>query len=159
MDEIIFLVNVSENWEARKRRDDFLKRIEKEGFRQLRNENCCGSNHSQNGICQARGERCWKCDGLNHFAKTCKKRYIRDCINCGINHAESKCGAFGKECSRCEEFNHFYWKCLPAMRIHCPYCGGSHIDIARRCLAFARTCSNCQRVGHFSTMCRSKRRR
>ena len=153
--EIIFLVNAYENQASRVKTENFLQKMEnKRSFRY--NINCCGRHHFPEGICPARGQRCYKCDELNHFAVTCNKLYIIDCINCGINHTENQCYAFGMQCSRCDGLFHFHWKCHSGRIPFCQNCGNSHVDVARKCLAFGKTCTKCGKIGHLSTVCRIK---
>ena len=159
LDEIMFLVKSYENYESRENLERYLQKLENDHIPLLYNKDCCGRWHRPINKCSASGQRCYKCNGLNHFAKTCKRLYIRDDRNCGISHAEKQCEAFGKQCSRCGKFNHFYWSCFPSMKFNCQNCGTSHLDLATKCAAYGRSCSKCLRVGHLSIMCHRYRRR
>ncbi|XP_051174293.1 uncharacterized protein LOC127289997 [Leptopilina boulardi] len=153
MNEIIFLVNVHENQENREKRENFLHKLESRNSDLRHNNNCCGQYHLSHGVCPANQQRCYKCNDLNHFAKTCKHLYIIDCLQCGINHAENQCPAFGMQCSRCDGLFHFYWKCPFRMITFCKNCGQSHVDVERKCAAFGKNCMKCQKKGHLFTLC------
>lgn len=153
INEIIFLVNVHENQGTREKRENFLQKLESRKSDLHHNNNCCGRYHLSHDVCIANQQRCYKCNGLNHFAKTCKHLYIIDCLQCGINHAENQCPAFGMQCSRCDGLFHFYWKCQFRLKTFCENCGQSHVDVERKCAAFGKICTICQEKGHLAIVC------
>lgn len=124
------------------------------------NNSCrfCGRQHPS-GRCYAVNKKCWKCGGVNHYARCCKKSLAK-CNFCGSSHERDikMCPAFTKECSRCKRLNHFSWMCNTEMIDNCIYCGGSHRSGRNYCSAGHSTCMTCSKKGHYTSQCYHRRR-
>ena len=134
---------------------------EKDSFKHMHaKDRCdrCAQSHEANQLCRAKGEKCWKCGGHDHFAKCCAKvAYVTDCFDCGSNHADGKCRASGKECSNCKKLGHFAWQCPSNVTLACTFCGLIHQDKDHQCPATKSVCYNCHKTGHFSFKCQTRR--
>lgn len=158
--ELIFIWKEVEK-SISKKQNNFPEDARKRSAFELMDNHClnCDEYHYPGTYwCSAYGKICSKCGLYNHNAKCCLKNFIKDCLNCGSDHVQSKCPAFGKECPRCLKMNHFSWKCFGEVVSYCSFCGQSHINNRQRCPAVDSFCCKCNKKGHYAFKCQIKRR-